>query len=361
MQSDLASVLSDVLIYDPAKDSWTKGQNMTTLGRTRPSCGYDPVLQNIHVLGGQNTLGSGIVVNPHVIYSIANDTWHNASNPTADHGRLGRAYYEPNSKSMVFVGGAFTTAQSVYNTETGNWTQWAPVPDVTYFYALVVRPDRVLLLGGAENSTLFTYFIANDTWVNGTINAVGVQDFYANTAQVGGSVYALGLDAKLYVSRCLVADNCDASRCLGSCVAETGFCVPLSDVTCDDDNECTTDDTCQVGVCIGTGLSNVTCTDNDPCTLEDMCLNGVCTAGNKTAIECIPPVSEPMADAPLTPSVNTPLRCSAFQWTQHRSSLAYEPRICPRQVSAAADIYLVYHFVLIFLGLKSATSACFSL
>lgn len=294
MQSDLASVLSEVLIYDPMQDSWTNGQNMTTIGRARPSCGYDPVLQNIHVLGGQNTVGSGIVVNPHVIYSIANDTWHNASNPTADHGRLGRAYYEPKSKSMVFVGGAFTTAQSAYNTETGNWTQWAPVPDVTYFYALVVRPDRVLLLGGAEKSTLFTYFIANDTWVNGTTNTVGFQDFYANTAQVGGSVYALGSDAKLYVARCLVPDNCDGSDpCFGSCVAETGFCAPLSDVTCD---------------------------DNDPCTLEDMCLNGVCTAGNKTAIECIPPGSEPMADSPLS---GAPLSNGPSNVPVSRTSHAY--------------------------------------
>lgn len=74
-------------------------------------------------------------------------------------------------------------------------------------------------------------------------------------------------------------------------------------VSCDDDDLCTTDDTCFEGTCMGTILtcadgaacttstcnpetgecesapSEGTCDDGDPCTLNDTCVDGACTAG----------------------------------------------------------------------------------
>ncbi|MDP6943430.1 MAG: hypothetical protein QF464_04715, partial [Myxococcota bacterium] len=52
---------------------------------------------------------------------------------------------------------------------------------------------------------------------------------------------------------------------------------------CDDENDCTTDDLCQVGVCQGTVIANGSmCDDGNPCTINEMCNEGVCGDGQPT-------------------------------------------------------------------------------
>ena len=84
--------------------------------------------------------------------------------------------------------------------------------------------------------------------------------------------------------------------------------VPISGEVCDDDDPCTSEDTCIMGICVGTkdacddhnpctvdscskeaGCAHVPadglpCDDGNPCTVGDVCQNGNCMAG--TPIDC---------------------------------------------------------------------------
>lgn len=90
--------------------------------------------------------------------------------------------------------------------------------------------------------------------------------------------------------------NCnDLNPCTAdSCNSATGACVnsPVDPTACDDDNLCTSGDTCQAGTCIGKALE---CDDADPCT-QDHCYNkegddwysGATLCTHVLALGCIP-------------------------------------------------------------------------
>lgn len=125
---------------------------------------------------------------------------------------------------------------------------------------------------------------------------------------------------------CTTGDTCKKGVCLGTAVdcssedreCRTGFCdettgvcrgKPLEDGTsCTDDNLCTTSDSCQKGVCVGTpkvcaiagnpckqgfcdpGTGGCRskpineggeCDDKNPCTSKDICLGGTCSGVNE--------------------------------------------------------------------------------
>ncbi|MFH1531431.1 MAG: hypothetical protein ABIK09_11950 [Pseudomonadota bacterium] len=82
--------------------------------------------------------------------------------------------------------------------------------------------------------------------------------------------------------QCTIEDRCLSGQCVGQplncddgdqctddgCDPETGcWNDPMIDAACDDGDLCTYDDTCTEGACTGTDLE---CTDDDPCTL-DLC------------------------------------------------------------------------------------------
>ncbi|MBU1743229.1 MAG: putative metal-binding motif-containing protein [Proteobacteria bacterium] len=76
---------------------------------------------------------------------------------------------------------------------------------------------------------------------------------------------------------CLAQDQCHA---VGICAPATGICTnpPMADGTaCSDDNSCTQQDTCQIGVCIG--ANPVQCLALDDCHLPGVCApaTGVCS------------------------------------------------------------------------------------
>ena len=79
---------------------------------------------------------------------------------------------------------------------------------------------------------------------------------------------------------CTIADTCDAGTCTGealvcpeaatcesvSCDSELGCRTErLDDVSCDDGNACTVDDTCLTGDCVGTSID---CDDGNDCTAD---------------------------------------------------------------------------------------------
>lgn len=98
---------------------------------------------------------------------------------------------------------------------------------------------------------------------------------------------------------CTVNDTCKAGVCAGvpnTCAApgdvcQVGMCneaakscvaVPGNNGgACDDNNACTTGETCSNGACSGGAPANNggACDDQDPCTVSDTCANGTCAGG----------------------------------------------------------------------------------
>ncbi|MGD9762283.1 MAG: hypothetical protein AB7V27_01020 [Candidatus Binatia bacterium] len=70
------------------------------------------------------------------------------------------------------------------------------------------------------------------------------------------------------------------TKWIGSAVAGMIFAAiaaQASAQSCDDFDECTSDDICRNGICEGTPRSSGTCDDGDPCTINDQCgIDGMC-------------------------------------------------------------------------------------
>jgi hypothetical protein len=96
---------------------------------------------------------------------------------------------------------------------------------------------------------------------------------------------------------CTTVDSCQAGSCVGAtpvscpaadgchaesiCDTDTGSCIPqhvLDGTACDDDDACTTVDSCQAGSCVG--ASPVSCPAADGCHVEGICdaATGSCVA-----------------------------------------------------------------------------------
>lgn len=77
----------------------------------------------------------------------------------------------------------------------------------------------------------------------------------------------------------LHAQECDAGVCMsGMCIDGACVGVPLSDIPCDDGNQCTGPGTCVDGACqSGSPLTGSGCNDGNPCTDDDTCTaEGTC-------------------------------------------------------------------------------------
>jgi hypothetical protein len=67
----------------------------------------------------------------------------------------------------------------------------------------------------------------------------------------------------------------DASMCTNDVCGAQGLCTHIT-ITCDDDNDCTTDTCVPATGCVFTNNTLACATDNDACT-DDVCAGGVCT------------------------------------------------------------------------------------
>ena len=115
---------------------------------------------------------------------------------------------------------------------------------------------------------------------------------------------------------CTQTDTCQSGVCVGSGAApngttcddgnlctqvstcQSGTCVASSPAPngtlCSDHNACTQSDACQSGVCTGSAAPNGTgCSDGNACTQNDACQSGSCVAG--IPVVCTP--SDPCHDA----------------------------------------------------------------
>lgn len=108
---------------------------------------------------------------------------------------------------------------------------------------------------------------------------------------------------------CTSADTCQAGACVGT---------PAVDGTsCDDGNACTGPDSCQTGACVSSPLANGTpCDDGDPCSRPDTCQAGVC-AGVSPAATC---KTAPAGQALLSLDNRSPDSRDRFAWTWRKGS-----------------------------------------
>ncbi len=124
-----------------------------------------------------------------------------------------------------------------------------------------------------------------------------------NACTSGDTCNAQGVCVGGTATTCGTPGVCEGA---GTCDPTTGGCSfpPLTGTPCDDNNACTTSDTCQAGVCVGgaplicndnnvctddscnpaTGCVNAPntapCDDNNACTVGDRCSGGTCQPGS---------------------------------------------------------------------------------
>jgi hypothetical protein len=113
---------------------------------------------------------------------------------------------------------------------------------------------------------------------------------------------AAGSCADLVLTACATADSCEVPTCSastcgtaartcaddGGCATESCNpalgCVSVAQTgNCNDDNSCTTQDSCKNGICASTPES---CADNNACTLDYCGSNGTCTYQPMTGASC---------------------------------------------------------------------------
>ena len=82
---------------------------------------------------------------------------------------------------------------------------------------------------------------------------------------------------------CPSTNPCQVGYCLAGSCSTRG----VDDITvlCDDGNDCTKDDACVSGTCIGTNDDTLTCDDGNDCT-TDACVSGTCVGTNDDALIC---------------------------------------------------------------------------
>ncbi len=183
---------------------------------------------------------------------------------------------------------------------------------------LVILEDGVIIVPDVIGDT------SNDTNVD-TIGPDTVDTVGPDGTDVTDTADAVDVEADVPPTQCDGDEACPATTCgVGRCVDGLCTTVPGNDGgACDDEDPCTTGDTCLGGTCSGAGA--LVCGDDDLCT-EDSCTPGVgcafvpkncddsnaCTTDEcKPAVGCLSsPVTCPTSDNPCEqPSCDTTLGC----------------------------------------------------
>lgn len=102
--------------------------------------------------------------------------------------------------------------------------------------------------------------------------------------------------------------TCSFDFCDCTCIS-----VPRSNGSCDDNNACTTHDTCESGTCIGTPATGTSCDDGNVCTTSDTCSSGTCVGTpiscndiNACTLDSCDPATGGCTHAPVTCSDGNP-------------------------------------------------------
>ena len=159
------------LCYDPKTNNWTQ-----LTPPPIPKAGVYAACQNkIYVMGGSSEY-------PTQVYDPANDTWENR---TSFHGTSGIVHPNVVNGKIYVMGGNYmhglstyftVSSNYVYDPQTDNWTQMAPLPVGVGGYASAVVDDRIYIISGGiaasyewePTNRVQIFNSVTNQWTNGT-------------------------------------------------------------------------------------------------------------------------------------------------------------------------------------------------
>lgn len=107
---------------------------------------------------------------------------------------------------------------------------------------------------------------------------------------IGGTAIDCGDEDPCTLDLCEPGDGCyhetytgfcdDQNACTEDDSCATGSCLGTA-VDCNDENDCTTESCDRENGCEFTNLDGTSCSDNDECTIDDLCVDGVCMGNNR--------------------------------------------------------------------------------
>jgi RHS repeat-associated protein len=255
--------LTSVQIFD-GTSAWTAGPS---LANAREGHTATAVANGVLIAGGLGvnaaTLGTTLLFNP----ASGSGSFSSAGNMTTARSAhtatpLGTAIL--NSGQVVIAGGNSGTASlgsaELWNATNNTWTVTAALPSNA-----TVQGHTAALLG------------------NGTVLIAG--GITGGTVQSAARIYDPSLalqcmnDSQCATGHCTDGVCCAVASCNGTCMAcnvtgKEGTCnAKLAGTICNDNNACTTGETCQGGAQAGTcgGGSGVTCGGGDQCNVAGVC------------------------------------------------------------------------------------------
>lgn len=311
-------------LFDPIADTWTPTFPMAKdrqghLAARLPS-------GDVLTVGGAGDLSTEA-------YSPTTDTWSIRSSSNSGHPYTNAVVLS--NGTVLLPGGSAQAVVEHYDFQQDIWTLLANTNVIRRGApALLTSDDLVLVAGGdpdpfdgiADDSTEL-YDSAADNW---TLSVDLLQARTLHTANLlkddrilvgGGYDITTGMNScEILLAKvlengdtCTKHNQCASSHCVGgiccdsacgmpcfSCkltegAAQDGFCAASTGVACDDNDLCTEQDTCVVGVCVGTPIvcSGGDCTNpycdaatgncmstdkvlGTPCGTGGICVNGDC-------------------------------------------------------------------------------------
>jgi len=145
-----------VQIYNPQKDNWTMGQNITGNGMGT-ICTIDIKTSEIHVFR-----------ETHQVYETATDHWRVSSQPLHNNREFGGVIQAMDGKFYLF--GGKTAALDVFDPMTETWTKRNGMPYESIKFNSFYHQGKIYVFGGSspyDNSnydTIAVYSMALDRW-----------------------------------------------------------------------------------------------------------------------------------------------------------------------------------------------------
>gem|GEM_PF-394443 len=193
-------------VYDPATNTWTTKSSMPT---PRADLSANVVNGVIYLIGGKQYSGTApfyVETGVNECYFPDNDSWSTkASIPTSVEGYASAVV----DNKIYVIGGArystsagivsFVNANQVYDTQTDQWTQAAPLPVTTSYGAAAattgnLAPQGIYFVGGYTGTAYSNHAqmlsLSNNSWVN--VEFMPTARDYLGLAVVNDELYAIG-------------------------------------------------------------------------------------------------------------------------------------------------------------------------